>query len=82
MRGCLPVQAPELVLQCYDEKCDIWSVGMLTYQVLSGAWPFRCSTRRLAGCAWLVLCSASASVGGAWPGLAGTVRGLAGGARA
>lgn len=21
--------APELVMQCYDEKADVWSVGML-----------------------------------------------------
>lgn len=36
--------APELVLQSYDEKCDIWSVGMLTYQVRNVAFEFHCST--------------------------------------
>lgn len=25
--------APELVMQCYDEKADIWSVGMLAHQL-------------------------------------------------
>lgn len=32
--------SPELVLQCYDEKCDIWGVGMLTYQLLTGGFPY------------------------------------------
>ena len=32
--------APELVMQSYDEKCDVWSVGMLAYQMLTGRFPF------------------------------------------
>lgn len=35
--GTPAYMAPELVSQWYDEKCDVWSVGMLTYQLLTGA---------------------------------------------
>ncbi|KAI8474838.1 MAG: kinase-like domain-containing protein [Monoraphidium minutum] len=38
--GTPAYMSPELVMQCYDEKCDIWSVGMLAYQLLTGRFPF------------------------------------------
>lgn len=38
--GTPAYMAPELILQLYDEKCDLWSVGMLTYQLLTGRFPF------------------------------------------
>lgn len=38
--GTPAYMAPELVMQCYDEKADIWSVGMLAYQLLTGKFPF------------------------------------------
>eukprot|EP00201_Polytomella_parva_P020986 CAMPEP_0175046448 /NCGR_PEP_ID=MMETSP0052_2-20121109/5039_1 /TAXON_ID=51329 ORGANISM="Polytomella parva, Strain SAG 63-3" /NCGR_SAMPLE_ID=MMETSP0052_2 /ASSEMBLY_ACC=CAM_ASM_000194 /LENGTH=210 /DNA_ID=CAMNT_0016310201 /DNA_START=522 /DNA_END=1154 /DNA_ORIENTATION=+ len=38
--GTPAYMAPELILQNYDEKCDLWSTGMLAYQLLTGRFPF------------------------------------------
>ena len=32
--------APEVILQEYDAQADMWSVGMLMYQLLTGTFPF------------------------------------------
>ena len=32
--------APEVIGKSYDEKCDMWSVGVITFILLSGTPPF------------------------------------------
>ena len=41
------IAAPEVLLGDYDHTCDIWSVGVLLYMLLSGSPPFAGKTNLL-----------------------------------
>jgi calcium-dependent protein kinase len=38
--------APEVIRQNYNNKCDIWSIGVLMYVLLSGEYPFQAADYR------------------------------------
>ncbi|KAK9823598.1 hypothetical protein WJX72_004124 [[Myrmecia] bisecta] len=47
-RSGTPVyMAPEVILQDYGNEADVWSVGMLMYQLITGRFPFWESVRNL-----------------------------------
>lgn len=39
--GTLNYCAPEVILNKYDEKCDIWACGVIMFVLLSGRMPFK-----------------------------------------
>lgn len=38
--GTLEFMAPEVLKKSYNEKCDIWSCGIIFFEMLSGKTPF------------------------------------------
>lgn len=38
--GPLYYQCPEMINKSYDEKCDVWSIGIVLYFILCGDLPY------------------------------------------
>lgn len=39
--GTLSYAAPEVLQQCYTSQCDLWSLGVISFLLLSGSLPFK-----------------------------------------
>jgi calcium-dependent protein kinase len=45
--GTTDYMAPEVFRGIYDEKCDLWSCGVILYLMVSGSLPFQCDNNEL-----------------------------------
>lgn len=44
--GTINYIAPEVIRKKYDEKCDVWSCGVIMFILLTGSLPFRAANKR------------------------------------
>lgn len=42
--GTTPYMAPEVIQGSYDKRGDLWSIGVITYILLVGKWPFEAAS--------------------------------------
>ncbi len=48
MIGCAVYQSPEqLKKEYYDDKIDLWTVGIMTYELLTGKVPFEADINKI-----------------------------------
>lgn len=40
LTGTALYMAPEVINRKYNEKCDVWSIGVMLYRMISGHYPF------------------------------------------
>jgi len=43
--GTTSYMAPEIIDNYFNEKCDVWSAGIILYILLVGKSPFKCANK-------------------------------------
>lgn len=62
--GTVNYIAPEVLKKKYNEKCDIWSCGVIMYILLSGTLPFKAKEKQ--ECMNLIIAARYSMEGGIW----------------